>query len=635
MSADQQIIAGEVFRIAEELISLAQQDASGSFWITPAPDAKRQEGESIDLFNGSAGIINFFLSLYQYHPDPRYLALSVSAADRLLQHQDVLTPKYYTFYGGAVGILYLCVQLYKVTGDNIYIKTAVRLEKAYRQDLFNSMSNDLLSGRSGNLLAICHLYASCKNNELLETIHTLIRQLISNTCIAQTGFRWDLYKNSFDSLTGFSHGASGIAFVLMEVGKYFDAPGLHYLAEQALSYEMSYFDQETENWMDLRVGTDRMKTIHQQFDKQLLQWPLTAFQPSMSGISSWAHGAAGCGISRLSAFKNTGNSKYAEQAQDAMKYSWSYFTRQQHIDYSLCSGYGGIAVLFQQGAIILQEPSLHEKSCAIAIAAIEYYKIQHNYNSKLQQRITDPGLFSGLAGVGYWMLGCLKIHETDSILFPSMPDTTGQLNDYSIYAVKKTVFSKYFENTLQQITVQDYRSYEKIITLSDDFHSVERHLHEYILNAEEEPASALSIMFKREQQIAHLWLQFNGSLRFRQTSLILKEFIHESLRFTVSEWLQQTLVTVSHIDVIADGYGNDQYVIYCLETGLLQVKVSNIAALLLESCRRPVDVETLLYNWRSQYFVNEKKEKIEELIIARIKELVMAGFLTRHQRQTG
>lgn len=635
MSADQQIIAAEVFRIADELISLSHQDAKGTFWITPAPDAKRKEGESIDLFNGSAGIIIFFLSLYRYQPDPRYLTLCLSAADRLLQHEDVLTPKYYTFYGGAVGILFLCVQLYKATGDHTYIKTALRLEKSYRKEIHKSVSNDLLSGRSGNLLAICHLYACCEDNELLDTIHTLIQQLIGNACIAPTGFKWDLYKNAFDSLTGFSHGASGIAFVLMEIGKYFNAPGLHYLAEQAFSYEMSYFDQEAGNWMDLRVGIDRMETIRQQFGEQLLQWPLAAFQPSMSGISSWAHGAAGCGISRLAAFKITGDMKYAEQAQDAMKYSWSYFVGQQHIDYSLCSGYGGIAAIFQQGAMILHEPSWHDKSCKIAIAAIEYYKKQQNYNSKLQQEIPDPGLFSGLAGVGYWMLGCLQSYQTDSILFPSLPDNTRKLNDYSVPAVKQTIFSKYFKDTFHQLSIHDNNAFEKVMTSSCDFHSVEKHLQEYMLQTEEGIRADFSVVFKREQQIAHLWLQFNSSLRFRQSILILKEFINECLHYSVQVWLQQTLVTVSHIDVITEQEGSEQYVIYCLDAGLQRVKISNVAALILLSCRTPMHVEALMHDWQIQYFTNQSKENVEKLMIERMKELVMAGFLTRHQRQTG
>src|SRR5688500_6787054 len=97
---EQTAIANEVFRIAEELMILAKQDEKGLYWITPAPDKYRKSGESIDLFNGSAGITLFFLSLYQYRPDQRYLDLCIGAADRLLQHTLVQQPAYYTFYGG-------------------------------------------------------------------------------------------------------------------------------------------------------------------------------------------------------------------------------------------------------------------------------------------------------------------------------------------------------------------------------------------------------------------------------------------------------------------------------------------------------------------------------------------------------
>lgn len=630
MPADQQIIACEVNRIAEELIALSHQDAKGIYWITPAPDVHTKIGESIDLFNGNAGIIIFFLSLYRYQPDDRYLDVCLKAARRLLQHQDVLNPKYYTFYGGAAGILYLCVQLFKVTGDDSYIKKAIQLERSYRNGFDSSLSkNDLLSGRAGNLLAVSHLYACSGDASLLETIHSLIQKLLNEACIAPAGLKWDTHKHQYDSLTGFSHGAAGIGFALMQTGRYFNAPGLLYLAELALLYEMNYFDEGIGNWMDLRVGIVRMNTLRQQFGTQLFQWPLTAFQPTMSGISSWAHGAAGCGLSRLSAFEITGNHLYADQALRAMEYSWLYFNQQKHIDYSLCSGYGGIATLFQQGARILQQPCWHERSHSIALAAIEYNKKHQTYNSKLRHDIPDPGLFSGLAGIGYWMLGCLKPHDPDTIVHPCLTGNNSLLKNYSISTVKHVIFNRYFPCTLQQIADYGQSPETNLCDIALDIHSLETLLQDYINKSDNKSDVTLSAELKREQQIVGLWKRHHGYLQFRQRSLILQDFFDECLQWSDHQWLQQTVFTDQHVEIINPANDNEVEVVYCYEAGLAYVKVTRIAGLLLEAFRQQQQVGTLISGLRQRYFSNNSTTETEKLLLLRIKELVKSGLLIR------
>src|SRR5262245_40132086 len=67
--------------------------------------------KSTDIFNGSAGILLFFLSLYKYNNNKRYLQTALAMANKLLQHAAINTARYYTFYGGCAGILYTCTQL--------------------------------------------------------------------------------------------------------------------------------------------------------------------------------------------------------------------------------------------------------------------------------------------------------------------------------------------------------------------------------------------------------------------------------------------------------------------------------------------------------------------------------------------
>jgi lantibiotic modifying enzyme len=112
---EQLIVEKEVERIATELMHHCEQG---------------KPGESTHIFNGSAGILLFFLSLYKYNKKQCYLQTALSIANRLLKHADTGSPRYYTFYGGAAGMLYICTQLYRSTGNAVYLEKALELERS-------------------------------------------------------------------------------------------------------------------------------------------------------------------------------------------------------------------------------------------------------------------------------------------------------------------------------------------------------------------------------------------------------------------------------------------------------------------------------------------------------------------------
>jgi lantibiotic modifying enzyme len=563
---EQLIVEKEVERIATELMNRCGQD---------------EYGESTDIFNGSAGILLFFLSLYKYNNKQCYLQTALAIANRLLKHADITTPRYYTFYGGAAGVLYICTQLYKSTGNLAYLEKALELERSYSTGFRERVTQcDLLSGQAGILLAVSHLYAYTKEPSLLTTMDGVISRLVSGAHIARTGLKWDTFKHSYDSLTGFSHGASGIAFALSQAGHYFGAGGLQYLAEQAFEYEATYFDSHTGNYMDLRIGVERMQNIRSEYNDLLYEWPLSAFQPTMSGISSWAHGAAGCALSRLFAFEATGEQVYVQQAGKALACSWEYFLQQQYIDYSLCSGYGGIAAVFVQAAKTLNEPEWHTRAMQIANAAIDYYNKQGTYNSKVPQHITDPGLFSGMGGVGYWLLGCLQSFEADDVLHPGLVTAHPPCSDSNIISEKYTsafvnrmIYSKYYPETVS------------------------------------------------------LWKQHTGFLQYRQRRLLTEALLEQYRLLADEQWLMLTFKTATHIVVTDKDNEQGQELYYCHEAGIGHVRLTGFAAILLHRFQKDRSVEAVAVAIQHQFFINENKAAVQQATIAQVKELVNAGFL--------
>lgn len=631
--SEKAIISAEVERIAGELMQLGKRDSNGIYWTTPAPVPSGLPGESIDIFNGNAGIILFFLRLYKYYKKPAYLQTAKEAANRLLQHNDVLHPRFYTFYGGAAGILYVCIQLYKTTGNETYLNKALQLEPSYRTGFIDGVTQcDLLSGKAGILLAVSQVYAHTKEPSLLHTIDEILNKLVSGAHIAQKGLKWDTHKHSYDSLTGFSHGASGIAFALLQTGYYFNAPGLQYLAKQALQYEMQYSDDATGNYMDLRVGAERMKTISNQHQQRLHNWPLHLFQPTMTGLSSWAHGAAGCAVSRLFAYELTHEQAYAQQARRALDYSWSYYLRQQQIDYSLCSGYGGIAAVFEQASKILRDPMWHTKALQIAMAAISYHGKQHTYNSKIPKHITDHGLFSGLAGVGYWLLGCLQNFDTDDVLHPALEPSRTPCDrairireNYSIGRVNRNILNRYYPVTIQQIALHDE---EQVNKLFDEEELTVDRLDNSIQSYATAGSPMLYATYERERQVAGLWKQHTGFLQYRQRCLLAQALFEQYQQLTYDEWLTLYFKTAEHIVVTEQRNESEQSLYYCHEFGISCVAISGFTAVLLQHFKKCQLVETVAGLIRQQYFIHEQVADVQRAIIGQVKELVAAGFLT-------
>ena len=67
------------------------------------------------------------------------------------------------------------------------------------------------------------------------------------------GIAWDWPFPSRGPLTGYSHGAAGIALALLELAARTGAEGFRSAARGAIDYERSLFSSEAGNWPDLRV----------------------------------------------------------------------------------------------------------------------------------------------------------------------------------------------------------------------------------------------------------------------------------------------------------------------------------------------------------------------------------------------
>ncbi|WP_343743999.1 lanthionine synthetase LanC family protein [Chitinophaga sp.] len=604
-SPDKKIIETELARIAQLVLPGLQKETIA---------------EKTDLFNGSAGIILFYLRLYDYYKQQHYLDVCITASDTLLWHPKVVQQQYYTLYTGATGLLYLCVKMYEATTYQRYLDRALELTAHFRDDIPEGvLQDDWLSGHAGNMFMLTYLHAYTQDETLLPVIRSLTDKLVQQARPALKGWRWGHMKMSYDSLTGFSHGASGIAYALMQVSAYFRDEGLQYLAEQALEYEMQYYDAAAGNWLDLRLTSTCLER------EDFFHWDIRRFREDAADTNTWAHGAAGIGIARLFAHRQTSRPKYLQQVEDALQRSLKDAQLLQRGDFTLCSGYGGIVLLLLQAAQVLGRPALRQTAQVIASAAVRYREVHGTYNSYVPTMMQDPGLFSGLAGVGYLLASVLMPYNEDAVLHPVIGINRQASPLYAPGAVKQQLFARYYPHTFALLKTHGW-------TLPDteNIHTLEDHLQHAISTLPGESRVRVTDCFAFEQQLTSLWREHKGLLYYTRRKEIVGDLPESApdkvlqLKWTVVEqvllcrtqwqWDQQER---------AGEAGEYYYLLQAYEYGVAVYPVGKLTAAIFDHLQGGYTLEEILL----RCFNTADREQALSALVAQTLSMRRQGFI--------
>lgn len=455
-------ISQQLESLNEDLLSAAIRDDTGLYWPSPYYESTDQFSfkETIDIFNGNSGIALYFMALFEYSGRTEDLKTAEDILHKTLNSEEVLKARSFGFYTGITGVIYSCIRLYELSRKKRYLDAALRLTLNNQENIIkNTVKADFLSGYSGSLFVFTLLYHHLQSEDILTMIRQMIKRVITEARISETGLKWDYNhsKSAFDSLTGFSHGAAGIAYSLMQVGNYFKNEGLIYLAEQALQYEMQYFHQESDNWLDLRLGSYRLSL------PDAHKWDLSLFLPEMRKVNSWAHGAAGIGLARLYAWQITGNTAYHQQCKTAFNKCMADLEKTDRTDFSLCSGYSGM-IPFLLKFQALSGYDLNEQLYDLTVQAKYQYEQKTSYNSYISAGPFDYGLLSGKAGVGYMLLQLLN-PQMSSVVYPALPvNTDSPIADIGPdkRTIKQDLFLRHYPKTIELLNLHEPEFIEQI-----------------------------------------------------------------------------------------------------------------------------------------------------------------------------
>ena len=179
-------------------------------------------------------------------------------------------------------------------------------------------------------------------------------------------------------MTGFSHGAAGIAYALLRLYGVTQDTIFLAAAEEAIAYERSVFSPVAQNWPDLRGD-----------------------KPSF--IANWCHGAPGIALARLGSLGILDNEEIRQEIDIALHTTQKFAL--QDIDHLCCGNFGRMDVLLV-AARQLQRPELLEivqKQAAWVVTRAEKAGSYQLFSSLLRGTY-NPGFFQGTAGIGYELL---------------------------------------------------------------------------------------------------------------------------------------------------------------------------------------------------------------------------------------
>ncbi|GET35399.1 type 2 lanthipeptide synthetase LanM family protein [Microseira wollei] len=391
--------------IALELQELAIYSHDGSAtWIAGQLQAEKYilQPLRLDLYGGVAGVVVFLAGLEKVTGGAGYAEL-IQGAIAPLREAIATTPiqtlsrNGYTI-GGVAGIGSL---VYAFTRISEFLQQPSWLEDAKLaaslispQQIASDKNLDVVNGSAGAILGLLALYEKTNAAEILATAFCCGEHLLNTRTTNNLGWKaW--HRIGADFVTGFSHGAAGIAYALLRL---YDSTGENKFlqaATEAIAYEQSVFDQLAGNWPDFRAAMP------------------TNGKPGF--MTAWCHGAPGIALARIGGLEVLDTDEIEKDIAAAIE-----TTRQFSLggkDYLCCGNFGRIEVL-QVAAQTFSRPDLFDLANQQASLVVRRAKRRGSYHlfDKFLQGIFHPSFFQGTSGIGYQLLRLAHPNLLPSVL---------------------------------------------------------------------------------------------------------------------------------------------------------------------------------------------------------------------------
>ena len=399
-------LLAEARRVGDRLEELALRDEKDTTWLGLAYGRQHWAlvplGE--DLYGGAPGIILYLAYLGALTGEGRYTDLARAALATLrrgLSHTRTQIKMIGAFQGWG-GIIYLLTHLGWLWDDPALIAEAEEIVKALPPLIERDEHNDIISGAAGCLASLLCLHSCAPARFTLAAALQCGERLLERARPMEQGVAWFIRVDAARPPTGFSHGASGVAWALLELSALTGEERFRRAALAAVAYERSQFSAQTGNWLD---PGDPQATAR------------SGAKGAHALTLAWCYGAPGIGMARARMLRHDDDDVLREDLEAALKVTLTSGFGRNH---SLCHGDLGNLELLLQASDTLSDPALCLRAESIAAGILKSIE-RDGWLCGTPLTVQSPGLMNGLAGVGYGLLRLAAPKRVPSVLTLAPP----------------------------------------------------------------------------------------------------------------------------------------------------------------------------------------------------------------------
>jgi type 2 lantibiotic biosynthesis protein LanM len=371
--------------------------------ITPVGAAGRSSVHPLDvtLYEGLPGCSLFLAYLGALAGDESYQRVARKAVTLLRRHLQrgragsAPVSKLGAF-SGLGGIVYALAHLAVLWNDASLIDEAEALARDVPLLIGADEALDVVGGAAGAIAALEVLNRVRPGEQQLDAALLCGERLLLKQQPRDRGAGWATDVEATQPLTGFSHGAAGIAWALLKLAAWSGETRFREAAESAIAYERSTFVAEEGNWPDYRVWPGR-DPAHPRFEV------------------AWCHGAPGIGLARIDSLHHMDDRDTREEIRVALRKTVQAELRKNHC---LCHGeLGNLDVLLHAGQRVEESwwSEAGERRARETLAGIAHRGFV------CSSALPPPGLMVGLSGIGYGLLRLAYPERVPSVLVLAPP----------------------------------------------------------------------------------------------------------------------------------------------------------------------------------------------------------------------
>lgn len=350
-----------------------------------------------NLYAGTAGMALFLAELYALTRNSLFGETSLGALKRsinLLRTRNAQAAPL-SLFSGHMGAAYVASRLIDIgLGEDLEGELDWLVERAL-EGLGGPHLLDLVSGNAGAIPVLLTLARRKGLERCFDAARACGEELCARAARQNGLCSWKtLETTGLDTppLTGFSHGASGLALALLELHARTGSAPLLETARGAFAYEDSLFSRSRGNWLDLRHPYVR-----------------NGDEVEGSFQATWCHGAPGIGLARLRAMSldrelEDEHRRTARIALNTTTAAIADALKTPRSDATLCHGLAGLSEVALIFGELLEDENCRTLAANTALKLIELYGREGDWPSGTSNGKQSPTLMLGSAGVGHHLL---------------------------------------------------------------------------------------------------------------------------------------------------------------------------------------------------------------------------------------